>query len=119
VKVDGNLVVTGTITQSSDARLKKNIATVDNVLDKIKQLHGVRYNWIDPANGKDTQIGFIAQEVEKVFPELVKTDDKGMKSVAYSNMTPVLLQAIKEQQVEIEELRKLVDELQKAVRTIK
>jgi hypothetical protein len=109
----GNAQLGGTLSQASDLRLKKNVVTINNILSKISQLRGVTYNWID--NSKDTaqQIGFIAQEVEKVFPQLVKTDNKGIKSVAYSNMAPVLLEAIKEQQKQIDELKKLVEQLAK------
>ena len=109
----GDAVLVGTLTQLSDIRFKKNISSIEGVLSKIKQLRGVTYNWKD--NTKDTaqQIGFIAQEVEKVFPQLVKTYEKGMKSVAYSNMVPVLLEAIKEQQKQIDELKKMVEQLAK------
>jgi len=109
----GDAVLVGTLTQLSDIRFKKNISSIEGVLSKIKQLRGVTYNWKD--NTKDTaqQIGFIAQEVEKVFPQLVKTDEKGMKSVAYSNMVPVLLEAIKEQQKQIDELKKMVEQFAK------
>lgn len=109
----GDAVLVGTLTQLSDIRFKKNISSIEGALSKINQLRGVTYNWKD--NTKDTaqQIGFIAQEVEKVFPQLVKTDEKGMKSVAYSNMVPVLLEAIKEQQKQIEELKKMVEQFAK------
>ena len=109
----GDAVLVGTLTQLSDIRFKKNISSIEGVLTKINQLRGVTYNWKD--NTKDTaqQIGFIAQEVEKVFPQLVKTDEKGMKSVAYSNMVPVLLEAIKEQQQQIDELKKMIEQLAK------
>jgi hypothetical protein len=65
------------------------------VLGKIEQLRGVTYNWIDATKDSSQQIGFIAQEVEKVFPQLVKTNPKGIKSVAYTNMVPVLLRLSK------------------------
>ena len=55
--------------------------------------------------------GFIAQEVEKVFPQLVNTNEKGVKTVSYTNMIPVLLQAVKEQQQQIDELKKTVEAL--------
>jgi hypothetical protein len=74
-------------------------------------ISGYTYNWKDAAKDSAQQIGFIAQEVEKEFPQLVKTDEKGVKSVAYSNMTPVLLQAIKEQQQQIDELKKEIEKL--------
>jgi len=109
----GNATLFGTLTQASDIRLKKNIAQLSGTLDKINQLKGVSYNWIDKLKDSTEQIGFIAQDVEKVFPQLVKTDDKGYKSVAYTNMVPVLVEAIKEQQKQIEELKKMVEQLVK------
>jgi hypothetical protein len=112
----GNATLYGTLTQSSDARLKKNITPMKNTLDKIRNLSGYTYNWIDSSKDNSQQIGFIAQELEKEFPQLVKTDEKGMKSVAYSNMAPVLLQAIKELQQEVEELRTQMGEMQKTVK---
>lgn len=105
----GNATLAGTLTQSSDVRLKKNISTLNGTLDKVKKLRGVTYNWIDKTKDDAEQIGFVAQEVEAIFPQLVKTDDKGMKSVAYANMVPVLVEAIKEQQNQIDELKKMVE----------
>lgn len=107
----GNALLKGVLTQNSDIRLKKNISTIDGVLSKISKLRGVTYNWISDAKDTTQQIGFVAQEIEKVFPQLVKTDDEGFKSVAYSNMVPVLLQAIKEQQIKIEELKTASDQV--------
>jgi hypothetical protein len=82
-------------------------------LDKVKQLRGVTFNWKDKTKDSTQQIGFIAQEVEKIFPQLVKTDKDGMKSVAYSNITAVLVEAVKEQQQQIDELKREIDELKK------
>jgi len=110
---NGNALLAGSLTQNSDLRLKKNIVPLKNTLNKITNLTGYTYNWIDAGKDSSQQIGFIAQEVEKVFPQLVKTDEKGIKSVAYANMTPVLLEAIKEQQQEINELKKAIEELKK------
>ncbi len=106
---NGDAVVIGTLFQNSDERLKKNISPLKNSLNKVMQLNGYTYQWKDTARGNDEQIGFLAQEVEKQFPQLVMTDDNGKKSVAYGNMVPVLLQAIKEQQQQIDELKKLVE----------
>ena len=82
---------------------------LDHVLDKIQQLRGVYFDWNqlarDTYSVKDkNQIGVLAQELEAVYPELVITNDKGYKMVAYSKLTPVLLQAIKEQQQQIDAL---------------
>jgi len=95
----------------SDETLKKNIEPLSSSLEKVMLLQGVSYDWkLDeyPEKGftKNRQIGFIAQDVEKVFPELVQTDNNGYKAVYYTQMVPVLLEAMKEQQKEISELKK-------------
>jgi len=120
-KVTGNGMATiaGTLTQNSDIRLKKNIVPLKNSLEKLKNLTGYTYNWKDSAKGNSEQIGFIAQEVEKEFPQLVNTDQKGIKSVAYSNMTAVLVQAIKEQQQQIKTLEDENAQLKKDLQLIK
>ena len=110
VDVTGNAWLSGALSQASDIRFKNNIKTLDNSLSKVLQLRGVNYLWNkDHSNNQNIQIGFIAQEVEKVFPELVATDANGYKSVAYQNMVPVLVETIKEQQKQIEELRAIVN----------
>jgi len=106
-----NLLVTGTGTFNSDLRLKKNIFTIENALEKTLKLRGVEYDRID---NEDHQIGLIAQEVEEVIPQVVYTledDSEGMKSVAYQNVVALLIEAIKEQQNQIEGLKMLVDQL--------
>lgn len=96
--------------ETSDISLKKNIAVIDSPLKKIMSLRGVTFDWANGASayprGLDNrhQIGLIAQEVEKVFPELVREDHTGLKAVSYNKLTPVLLEAIKEQQKTIENL---------------
>jgi hypothetical protein len=108
--VIGNILATGTITPS-DYRYKKNIQPLENALAKLQQLNGVTYEMNRQAfpewNFEDTrQYGLIAQEVEKVFPEMVKTiDTKGYKGVDYVKLIPVLLEGIKEQQKQIEILK--------------
>jgi hypothetical protein len=89
-------------TSLSDVNKKKNIRPIENAIEITKKLEGVRFDW------KDTDapsIGVIAQEVEKVLPELVVEND-GVKSVSYGNIVGVLIEAIKEQQVRIEELER-------------
>ena len=103
----------GTLYQNSDGRLKKNIRSLTGSLDKIKQLRPVTYNWKSSDRGSDENIGFIAQEVEQVLPQLVTTNQNGYKAVAYSNMVPVLVDAIKEQQQMIADLKREVEELKK------
>ena len=98
----GNLSATQ-FTSLSDASKKTNIRPIENSIELTKQLEGVRFDWID--NHKPS-LGLIAQEVEKVLPELVETNSEGIKSVSYSNIVGLLIEAIKEQQVRIEELER-------------
>ena len=91
-----NLTVSGTITESSDKRLKENINSLENSLEKVLNLNGVSYNKI--ATPEKSEIGFIAQEVEEVIPELVETDEDGMKSVSYARTVALLVEAMKDQQ---------------------
>ncbi len=92
----------------SDVKLKKNIETLDNALQKITSLRGVKFNWKEDGRA---DIGVIAQEVEKVFPEVVHTGNKGIKSVEYANLIAPMIEAIKEQQKQIEELKREVETL--------
>jgi hypothetical protein len=107
---DGTAYLDGTLYQSSDMRLKQHVKPISHVLDRLKNLSGYTYEWKDSSKSSQEQIGLLAQEVEKQFPQLVATNEKGMKSVAYANMVPILLQAIKEQQQQMDDLKKLVAE---------
>jgi hypothetical protein len=97
---------------SSDKRLKENVKPLDNALDKINKINGVEFDWID---GKDEHgnsvhsneghdVGVIAQEIEEVLPEVVHTRDNGYKAVKYEKIVPLLIEAIKEQQEQINKL---------------
>jgi hypothetical protein len=102
----GGLLVYGTISELSDSTEKENIKPIQNVLSSIQHINAVSYNWKDKkVRGEEEQIGFLAQEIEQAYPQLVRTDEQGEKSVSYTHMVPVLLQAIKEQQVEIDALK--------------
>lgn len=103
--ISGNTLTSsdGTV-QTSDRRLKKNILDLVSPLDKAIQLRGVSYQWKDENKSQRTQIGVIAQEVEKIYPEFVHTNDKGMKAVNYAQMTAVLIEAIKELNAKVEKL---------------
>jgi hypothetical protein len=90
------------LTASSDARLKENVRPITGALTLVQQLEGVLFNRIGQTA---EEIGVIAQQVEKIVPQLVHTDDKGMKSVAYANAVALLIEAIKDQQQQIEELK--------------
>jgi hypothetical protein len=94
---------TGNVTAFSDARVKTNIKTIDNALSKVLALRGVTYNRTD-LEDKSEQIGVIAQEIKEVLPQVVQETD-GRYSVAYGNIVGVLIEAIKEQQAQIEELK--------------
>ena len=89
----GNLTVGGNINSGSDITLKKNVKVVENALDIVNQLEGVRFDW---KSTNQPSIGVIAQELEKVLPELVATNEEGLKSVNYDGIIGVLIQAIKE-----------------------
>jgi len=119
--VAGN-IKTNTINETSDERFKKNIQNIDTPLSKVLSLRGVYYYWdLDNPDVQEIdsskQIGMIAQEVEKILPELVNTDSNGYKSVEYSRVVAVLVEALKEQQktieqqqIEIEQQQKTIDE---------
>jgi hypothetical protein len=93
----------GNVTAYSDARVKTNIKTIDNALLKVLALRGVTYNRTD-LEDKSEQIGVIAQEIKEILPQVVQETD-GRYSVAYGNIVGVLIEAIKEQQLQIEELK--------------
>ena len=95
----GTITASGDITAFSDERLKSDIETIDNALDKVMNMRGVSYT-----KQAEKGIGVIAQEIEKVLPEVVT--DGEYKSVAYGNIVGVLIEAIKEQQKQIDELKK-------------
>ncbi|WP_374032343.1 tail fiber domain-containing protein [Bdellovibrio bacteriovorus] len=95
VDYTGNMWIAGTLTEASDARLKRDIQILPDSLEKILGLTGYTYYWKDPVN-KEKQIGLIAQEVEKVFPEAVRTDKDGSKSVAYQKLVAPVINSIKE-----------------------
>jgi hypothetical protein len=108
--VTGAVTATGDITAyfTSDKRHKNNIQTIPNALEKVSKLNGVTWEWNDDVNEvtKSTpKTGLIAQEVQEVLPEVVKTRDDGFLALDYSKMMGLLVEAIKEQQIQIEELK--------------
>ena len=105
---NGNVTAKGEVCANSDERIKTNIKTIENGLDKVLQLRGVEY---DRTDIETHQIGVVAQEVEKVIPDVVHTNEEGMKSVAYGNLVAVLVEAVKDLKGEITELRAELDEL--------
>ena len=105
IKANGALVI-------SDKRLKRDILPIENALDKILALNGISYNWnkeFDLSKNLDdhNHLGLIAQDVEKILSQVVSTESEGLqiKSVSYSDIIPVLIEAIKEQQNQINELK--------------
>ncbi len=99
---DGSIAIANSWNLFSDIRLKKNVSTYLNALSTVNKLRGVKFEWIKSGIG---DIGFIAQEIEKVIPEIVQTDDgTGYKSVSYEKIVAVLVEAIKEQQGIIERM---------------
>ena len=106
----GNAWASGGSWSSSDVRFKKNITTYENALNRIMQIRGVSFDWrVDEYPQQrfsdSRQVGFIAQEVEKVVPDLIKEGPDGYKGVEYAKFTPIIVEAIKEQQKQIEELK--------------
>ena len=101
----------GNIYYDSDINLKENIVPLEKSLDKVNKL-SVTFDWKSD-DRKKANIGFIAQHVEEVIPELVNTDDSGIKSVSYTQMVAVLTEAMKEQQKMIDSQQKIIESLQK------
>ena len=106
--VSNDLTVGGDIVVSSDARLKANIVSLGSTLAKLLLIDGKSYTM--KKDGKQ-KIGVLAQDIQKVFPELVTTDDKDMLAVNYQGLVPVLINALKEQDDKISRLEKLVEKL--------
>ncbi|MBO6762346.1 MAG: tail fiber domain-containing protein, partial [Roseivirga sp.] len=109
LEVNGHATVI-TLTETSDQRFKKNILPLENSLSKLLSLRGVSYQWrIDDFPNRrfkeGSNIGLIAQEVQQLFPELVSTNSEGFLSVSYSGLSPIIIEAMKEQQKLIEDLQ--------------
>jgi len=114
-----NLTSDGTLTTAtSDGRLKTNIEPIEDSLAIVDKLHGVRFNWKENPAG-ERKIGLIAQDVEKVLPELTFTNPSdGYLGVNYAELSAVLVEAVKTQQQTIEDLQRQLASLQKAVQTL-
>lgn len=113
VDVTGSFVVTGSVQAtgdiiayaSSDERLKDNIELIPQPIDKLKQIKGVSFDWNNESEHTGHDIGVIAQDIEKILPELVATRDNGYKAVRYEKIVALLIEAIKDQQSQIDELK--------------
>jgi hypothetical protein len=113
-------IIANSIAGSSDARFKTNVRSISSPLEKVKSLRGVYFNWDQKSfPNKDfsdkTELGFIAQEVENVLPEVVSKDNspEEYRSVKYDKVVALLVEAIKEQQKQIDSLKLQVKKLQK------
>ncbi|MGA1874764.1 MAG: tail fiber domain-containing protein [bacterium] len=103
-------VIANSYLYHSDARLKKNVTSIDHALDKVSALHGVEFEWRTeefPEKGfaEGRKIGLIAQEVEKVLPEAVSYDNEGYMTVEYANIIGVLVEGVKELKSQNDDLR--------------
>ncbi len=108
----------------SDIRFKKNVTPLRGVLPKLLDLDGVLFDWkaeefVDKGFNNDQQLGFIAQDIQQKFPQLVKLDTDGFLTVNYSKMVPVLLEGMKEmastiadQGIALENMKKRLDALE-------
>jgi len=110
VTIGDNLTVTDTITELSMREMKTNIEPIENILPSVLQMQGVQFDWKKDEDKGLTNYGFIAEDVDKILPNLVSHDEEGKaQGIQYSKMTAVLLEAIKEQQVQIEELKSKIN----------
>ena len=117
--INGAITATGDITAyyTSDKRHKNNIQLIPNALEKITKLNGVTWEWNDDVNEvtKSTpKTGLIAQEVQEVLPEVVKTRDDGFLALDYSKMMGLMVEAIKEQQTQIHSLTLEIEKLKES-----
>jgi hypothetical protein len=106
----GTITATADVVAYSDARVKENIKTIEKPLEKVLSLRGVSYNRTDTED-KSTKIGVIAQETQPIVPEVIHEQEDGMLGVAYGNFAGLFIEAFKEQQQQINELKELVNKL--------
>lgn len=99
----GSFTATGDITAYSDDSLKTNVQVIDGALGRVEAIRGVTFERIEDGS---VSTGVVAQELEAVLPEAVKTDETGLKHVAYGNITGLLIEAVKELSAQVEELKK-------------
>ena len=107
VEITGDLTVSGSVSEGSDIRLKTNIKPIEDPIDKVTQIEGVSFNW-----KKDNKpaLGVIADQVEKIIPELVQGDDP--KTVNYNGLIGLLIEAVKDQQTQIDSLKERLSKLE-------
>jgi hypothetical protein len=107
----GNATASGDVTAYSDIRVKTNIETVTNAVEKIQSIRGVTFTRTDTEDKERKHLGVVAQEVLNILPEVISETDNGLYTVAYGNMAGLFIEAIKEQQAQIEELKNEIKEL--------
>jgi hypothetical protein len=115
VEMWGQVEVDGEIVMTSDRRLKKDIEPLARGMEDVMQLDPVSYHWknqdaTDEQTTPRNQLGLIAQEVEEIIPELVNTNEEGIKSVNYIGLIPVLIKSIQDLKKETEELRRALEQ---------
>ncbi|MEW6732265.1 MAG: tail fiber domain-containing protein [Acidobacteriota bacterium] len=126
--VNGDTLINGTIkafvyARPSDIRLKTNIRNINNALEKVLSLKGIEYNWKTTtastmAFPTGTQLGFAAQDVEKILPNIVSTDANGYKAVSYEELIAVLVEGMKEQQKMIEQQKAELKQVRTALKLL-
>jgi hypothetical protein len=107
--VSGSIKASGTVVQGSDIRLKEDIQPIDNALSRINNIDGVYFTYKDT---KEKSIGVIAQDIQKILPEVVSEDNKGYLGVNYSGIVPVLIEAVREQNSIIKDLEDRISDLE-------
>ena len=110
LQVTGQIASTDNITAyySSDISLKDNLRPIENALFKVNQIAGYEFDWNEKSHqiqqDKGHHVGLVAQEVEKVLPEVIQIREDGIKAIAYEKVVPLLVQSIKELTKRVEEL---------------
>jgi hypothetical protein len=103
----GNIsLMQGQLLVQSDERLKTDIRPIENALERVDKLKGVYYHWKDDDKKEKLEIGVIAQDVQKQFPELVNTDKNSILSVDYVKLTAILIECVKDLKQQISYLKK-------------
>ena len=109
-KANGSITAGGNVTAYSDINIKTNVELISNALEKVLDIRGVTFNRTDV--DCDRQSGVIAQDVEKVLPEVVQENDQGIKTVAYGNMIGLVIEAIKELKITVDALSHKIDKIE-------
>lgn len=104
---------------TSDSTLKTDITPLESQIDNIKKLKSVSYKWKEKSlKGEKKSFGFLAQDLEKIYPDMVFTNDSGVKAIFYDELIPVLVDVFNEQQNQIEEQQELINKLTTRIETI-